>query len=153
MNQLLLASIRTPAIAWLLLVVALGAHVADEALNDFLALYNPAVDFLRDRLSYFPLPNLEFSGWLTGLVFAVVILLFLTPLANARGRGMRGVALFFSIFMIANGVGHLVVSVFLGYIMPGAWSSPVLVLAGANLYSVAKIRWTVPGSDARSSSS
>lgn len=42
------SSIRTPAVAWLLLVLAVGVHVADEALNDFLALYNLAVEFLRD---------------------------------------------------------------------------------------------------------
>ena len=144
------SSTRTPALAWLLLVLAVGVHVADEALNDFLALYNLAVEFLRDRFTAFSLPTLTFSGWLTALVSGLVILLFLTPLAHARGGGMRSVALFFSIFMIANGIGHLILSVFLGFIMPGAWSSPLLILAGINLFSVAKKHWSNFDVDVRS---
>ncbi len=145
MNQLQLSSIRSPAVAWLFLVLVLGAHVTDEAMNDFLWFYNGAVEFFRDRFAYSPLPNLQFTEWLTALVFVVLVLLLLTAVAHSRGKGMRRAALFFSIFMIANGVGHLTISVFLGFMMPGAWTSPLLILGGSNLFWVAKNQWFIEG--------
>ncbi len=65
--------------AWVLLCLALAVHVTDEASTGFLAVYNPTVVALRARLGFWPMPTFEFREWLTGLVFAVLVLLALSP--------------------------------------------------------------------------
>jgi hypothetical protein len=52
--------------AWLLLSVALSLHVTDEALTDFLSVYNPAVQAIRKRVPFIPLPIFKFRVWLAG---------------------------------------------------------------------------------------
>src|SRR5439155_13684259 len=42
-------------VAWVVLCVALSVHVADEALTDFLSVYNPAVRAIRSRFPFLPL--------------------------------------------------------------------------------------------------
>ena len=48
--------------------------MVDEALTDFLSVYNPMVCALRARFPFLLLPTFTFRGWLTGLVLAVVVL-------------------------------------------------------------------------------
>src|SRR5687768_18174694 len=62
-------------LAWITLCGALAIHVADEALTDFLAFYNPAVISLREKYPRLPLTAFVFETWLALLVFAVVSLL------------------------------------------------------------------------------
>jgi hypothetical protein len=56
--------------AWVALSVTLGAHVADEALTDFLSVYNPLVLAARERFGWFPMPTFTFGIWLAGLILA-----------------------------------------------------------------------------------
>lgn len=133
--------LRTPGASWFILALALALHVLDEALNDFLSFYNPAVMQLRELWSFFPIPTFSFDAWLTGLILGVAILFLLTPLANARLQGLRPLAVVLSVLMLANGIGHIVISIVLGTIMPGAYSSPVLILAAYNLLSTIRNRW------------
>jgi len=44
------------------LCVAFGLHVVDEALTDFLSVYNPIVRAVRARLPFLPLPTFTFRG-------------------------------------------------------------------------------------------
>ena len=124
-------------LAWLLLSLALCAHVADESLTGFLAVYNPTVVAVRANYPWFPMPTFEFRGWLTGLIAACVILLLLTPLAYRNARWLRPLAYFFAFIMLLNGLGHTVATI-LGRTVasvqfprpaPGFYSSPFL-LAG-----------------------
>ena len=64
--------------------LALSVHVADEALTDFLSVYNPAVEALRERLPWFPLPTFTFEGWLTGLIVGGGALAAVVPLRLRR---------------------------------------------------------------------
>ena len=41
--------------AWVALTLALAVHVADEALTDFLSVYNPTVEAIRARYPWVPL--------------------------------------------------------------------------------------------------
>jgi hypothetical protein len=78
--------------AWLALTAALALHVVDESLNDFLAVYNPAVVAIRERLPWLPLPTFTFAIWLFGLVLAVILLSGLSVLAFRGAHGLRFIA-------------------------------------------------------------
>jgi len=129
-------------VAWVLLCRAFCAHVADEALTNFLGVYNPTVTAMRDRLSWFPMPTFEFREWLIGLVVANLILLALSPQAFRNARGLRPLAYFFAGVMLLNGMGHTIFTV-LGRTVasvqfarpaPGFYSSPFLLAASTYLF-------------------
>ncbi len=115
------------------LSVALGLHVLDEALTDFLSFYNPLVERLRERLGFWPMPTFEFVTWITGLVIAVAVLLALSVFAFRGAWWMRPLAYFFGVLMLANGLGHSVGSVYFGRLLPGVYSSPLLLIASVYL--------------------
>jgi hypothetical protein len=68
-------------IAWLFLSCAFVLHVVDEAINDFLQVYNPLVTNFKENFSFLPLPTFSFETWITGLIMAILILFALTPFA------------------------------------------------------------------------
>jgi uncharacterized protein with HXXEE motif len=124
-------------LAWIALCVALAIHVADEALTDFLSVYNPAVRALRARLPFLPLPTFTFGVWLSGLVVAVVVLASLTPFAFREAAWMKPVAYGFGLIMMGNGVMHLVGSGYMRKAMPGVYSAPLIL--GAAIYLLASV--------------
>ena len=113
--------------------LALAVHVSDEALTDFLSVYNPAVRAIRARLPFLPLPTFTFRIWLGGLLVAVAILLALSPLAFRGARWMRPLAYVFGTLMLFNGLLHFSVSLYLRRPMPGVWSAPLLLAASGYL--------------------
>ena len=119
--------------AWVALCVAFGIHVVDEALTDFLAVYNPAVRALRARFPFLPLPNFTLRAWLTGLVLAGVVPASLAPFAYRDAGWMRPIAYAFGIVMLGNGLLHVVASVYMRKAMPGVYSAPLLLAAAVNL--------------------
>ncbi len=125
--------------AWLSLCIALALHVADEALGDFLAFYNPLVESVRTRFPSFPMPTFEYRTWITGLIIAILILLSLTPFVFRGAKWMRPLCYALAIIMMLNGLGHMAASAMLGRIVPGTFSSPLLVAAAAFLF--ASLRW------------
>ena len=135
-------------IAWVLLCLALAAHVTDEATTGFLAVYNPTVIALRARLGYWPMPTFEFRGWLTGLITAVLVLLALSPFVFRGSRWIRPLFYFFAILMIANGLGHTAATIFGRTVSsvrfprpaPGFYSSPLLL--AASVYALIQLRRT-----------
>jgi hypothetical protein len=118
-------------------------HVVDEALTDFLSVYNPTVLALRAQTRWLPLPTFSFELWLAGLILANVVLLLLSPYAFRGARWMRPLAYGFAVIMILNGVGHVlgtiagqtVASVRFPRPMPGFYSSPFLLVAAIYLLS------------------
>jgi len=124
--------------AWVALTLALGLHVADEALHDFLSVYNPTVLAIRQRLPWLPLPTFTFRVWLAGLISAVVLLLCLYPLALRRTRWVVLAAYPLGVLMTFNALQHIAVSLYLGRAMPGVYSSPVLLAASLWLLVAAR---------------
>jgi hypothetical protein len=114
-------------------VLAFALHVADEALNDFLPLYNSVVGGWRAAYSWVPLPIFTFSGWLTLLIVVLVVLASLTPLFFAGSRGVRPVAWFFGGLMVANALAHFGMSIYMSAFAPGVYSSPVVLIAAITL--------------------
>jgi hypothetical protein len=124
--------------AWFALTVALGAHVVDEALTGFLAVYNPIVAAARERWSWFPMPTFTFGVWLTGLICLVILLLALAPLASSGALLTHVLAFPFAIIIgILNGVGHISASLYWGRWAPGTTTAPLLVACGAWLFASA----------------
>ena len=122
-------AIRREATAWVMMVAAVGIHVVDETLTDFLPYYNAQVLSLRARLGFFPAPIFTFPQWLGGLTAAVLLGFAATPLVARGGRTMRVVCGIVSALMIANACGHMLSSLHFGYLVPGFWSSPLLFIA------------------------
>jgi hypothetical protein len=123
--------------AWLALCIAFGIHVVDEALTDFLSVYNPMVRAVRARFPFLPLPTFTFRLWLTGLVLAVVVLASLTPFAFRGAAWMRPVAYGFGIVMAGNGLLHLAGSAYSRKVMPGTYSAPLIL--GAAIYLLVSV--------------
>ena len=117
------------AVAWVLLASAVALHVWDEALTHFLPFYNGLVESLRERLGFFPLPTFSFKLWLGGLIVGVGAGYALTPIVARGGRIIRIVTIVLGILMVSNALGHLLGSVYFGRLLPGVWSSPVLLTA------------------------
>jgi hypothetical protein len=141
--------LTTPGVAWVNLALALALHVADEALHGFLSYYNPAALAIRDRLSVVRLPTFSFEVWLIGLIVGVILLLALSPLAFRSARQMRPFALALSVIMVFNAGIHVIWSLVLGEVVPGTYSSPVL-LAAAIFLLVAAVRNWKPSTSRRS---
>ncbi len=127
--------------AWVLLCLALAAHVTDEALTRFLAVWNPTVAVIRERLPWVPLPAFEFRYWLAGLIALIVVLLSLSSYMYRGVRWMRPIAYALAIIMLGNGLGHIaatiagrtVASVHFARPAPGFYSSPLLITAAVFL--------------------
>jgi Protein of unknown function with HXXEE motif len=116
--------------AWMSLCLALAAHVFDEAMTDFLSVYNPTVQAIRQKFQFFPMPVFTFEVWLTGLIAAIIILLMLAPFAFRQRGWIRLLSYPFAILMLLNGLGHIAGSFYLGRLAPGVYSAPLL-LAGS----------------------
>ena len=115
--------------AWLALAAALAIHVADEALTDFLAVYNPTVLKIRARFPWIPLPTFSFRVWIVGLAAAVALMFSLSPVAFRGARWIVVVAVPLAVMMVGNGLGHIGSSLYMRRFMPGVYSSPVLIAA------------------------
>jgi uncharacterized protein with HXXEE motif len=125
-------------VAWLMLCAAFAIHVADEALTDFLSVYNATARAIRARFPFLLIPTFTFRVWLTGLVMAVLVLASLTPFAFRGAAGLRPVAYVYGIVMAGNGVLHLVGSAYMRRAMPGVYSAPIILAAAG--YLLASIR-------------
>jgi Protein of unknown function with HXXEE motif len=124
--------------AWVTLCLALAIHVIDESLTDFLSVYNPMVKALRQRWWFLPLPTFSFRVWLSGLILAVIFLLALSRFAFGGAKWLAPLAYFFAVFMIINGLQHIAASIYMRRLMPGTYSTPLLLVCAT--YLVVHIR-------------
>ena len=125
-------------IAWLALCMAFISHIIDEALTDFLSVYNPTINTIRKSLPFLPLPTFTFEVWLTGLILVAIILLFFSLFAFRGAYWMLPLSYTFAVIMLANGLLHIVTSIYINRLMPGVYSSPLLL--GSSIYLVVRVR-------------
>ncbi|MFN2563678.1 MAG: HXXEE domain-containing protein [Gemmatimonadaceae bacterium] len=118
---------RRWAMAWATLCVAFALHVIDEATHDFLSWYNPNALALRARVPWLPVPVFTFRVWITGLTAAVLAVAALTPLVRRGRRWLVPVAYVYGVIHVANGIGHITVSIAGRWLAPGVYSSPLLI--------------------------
>ena len=117
------------AIAWLVFMSTVALHVFDEVMTEFLPFYNQSVINLREQLGFFPAPTFPFGIWLGGLVGAIIIGYCITPLIARGGKVIRLLVVVLGILMIFNALIHLLGSIYLEKVIPGVWSSPLLLIA------------------------
>lgn len=73
--------------AWMGLTFAIGLHVLDEALHNFLSVYNPTVLKIKSLYPWLPLPVFTFEGWLAPLCLGIFVLLLLSPKLSEEPHG------------------------------------------------------------------
>jgi hypothetical protein len=129
------------------MAVTIALHVTDEAATDFLSVYNPAVRTIRARLPLLPLPTFTFGVWLAGLILGILLLLALSPLAFRGRRWVIWASFPLAVLMFGNGLGHIGGSCYLGRLMPGVYSAPLLLIASVWLFRQAwtQLRPKAPG--------
>lgn len=137
------------AAAWVALTLALAAHVADEAIHDFLAFYNPLAMSLRDLLLWTWMPTFTFGAWIAALIAAVAALLSVSWFAFYGARWMLWASLLYGAAMCLNGLLHLAASVYLRKMVPGVWTSPLLLVCGVWLLAEALAQLRRPPISAR----
>jgi len=138
-------------IAWILIWTALAFHVAHEALNGFLYIYNPTVVALREKLGWWPMPTFKFEIWLAALITGIGILAALTPFAFRNCGWLRPIIYFCAMLCIGNSLVHTLATIWARTVStvhfsrpaPGFISSPLLVFAG--VYALVQLRRTRKG--------
>lgn len=136
--------------AWVYLCLALAVHITDEAATGFLSVYNPTVMAIRETAPWLPLPVFRFDVWLAGLIAANALLLSLSRFLLRGVTWMRPIAYGLAMLMLANGLGHVLGTVFgrtLASVrfprpMPGFYSSPLLL--AASVYLLHQLRSAKP---------
>jgi len=129
---------RTHGFAWIAMVLALALHVVDEAVNDFLPLWNDFVIGLRESSSFVPFPTFDFRSWLGSLIAGIIVLGLLSPFVFLGSALMRILSYVLAIIMALNAVGHVAVSIYLDRFAPGVYSSPVVFAAAVFLFAATK---------------
>lgn len=124
-------------VAWIGLALALGLHVADEALTGFLPVYNGVVERIRAEHAWVPLPTFTFPIWLGGLVLGVLLLLSLTPVVSRGAYWIWVASLILGVIMTGNALGHIGASLYWRRLAPGVYSSPFLLIAAIGLFVAA----------------
>jgi hypothetical protein len=124
--------------AWVALSLSVAIHVADEALNGFLEVYNPIVTSIRGRLPFLPIPTFTFEVWLVGLILGVCLLLALSVFAFRGPRWLIPLSYILGFLMLMNGLIHLSGTVYLRRPMPGVYSSPLLLASATYLLVITR---------------
>ena len=121
-------------IVWLFFGYTLALHVLDEAGHDFVSVFNASAVAIRRAVPFLRLPTLSPQDFIGIMALFLTLLLALTPLAFRGLKWMRGLAIPISaIGGILNGTMHILSSIYLKRLMPGVYSSPLLLLAGTLL--------------------
>ena len=124
-------------LAWMAMCGALAVHVADEALTGWLDWYNPTVLAIREQyaLPSLPilLPTFTFEIFLSLLIFTVVSLTAASWFVWKGRWAMRPISYVFAVVMLLNGLLHIAHSFYMRKLMPGVYTSPLLLAASIAL--------------------
>ena len=119
--------------AWIILTVALTLHVLDEALNDFLSIYNPLVALINQRMGILFFPAFSTTEWLTGLTMGIIILFGFSFFANHEKKWILYLSYFYGVLMLLNGLGHILGSFYYSKFIAGVYTSPLLLVGSIYL--------------------
>jgi len=117
--------------AWLALTLAFTLHVAEGALRDYLAFYNPLAMSLRDMLLWTWMPTFTFAAWLGGWIAVLAALYGLVWFAAAPARWVVWFAIAYAEIGFLYAVAKLAFAFYLQKAIPGAYTAPLLVIASS----------------------
>ncbi len=121
-------------IYWLFFGYTLALHALDEAGHGFVTVFNSNALAIRRALPFLRVPVLALQDFIGILALFLTLLLALAPLAFRGVKWMRGLAIPISVIAgILNGTMHILSSIYMKRLMPGVYSSPLLLLAGTLL--------------------
>jgi hypothetical protein len=120
-------------LAWMGLCGALAVHVVDEASTGWLDWYNPTVRAIREQYRLVVLrillPTFTFEIFLSLLIFAIVTLTAVSYFVWKGRWAMRPISHLFAVVMLLNGLLHIAHSIYMRELMPGVYTSPLLLVA------------------------
>jgi len=128
--------------AWLLLCLAFGLHIWDEATHDFLRYYNATALTIWAHFSWLPRLDMEFRQWLFGTSGVTIVFLLLTPFAYRNARWIRPLGYFLAGAGLLGGLGNILATI-LGHSVPsvafdgpapGFYTAPLLVVFSLFLF-------------------
>ena len=137
-------------LAWMGLCGALAVHVVDEASTGWLDWYNPTVRAIHEQYQFvllpIVLPSFTFEVFLSLLIFAVVMLTGASYFVWKGRWAMRPVSHIFAAVLLLNGLFHIAHSIYMRKLMPGVYTSPLLLAASIALiaYTRAYQKWRPP---------
>ncbi|MEJ5368603.1 MAG: hypothetical protein WHT08_09805 [Bryobacteraceae bacterium] len=117
--------------AWLALTFALTLHVAEGALRDYLAFYNPLAMSLRDMLLWTWMPTFTFAAWLGAWIAILAALYGLVWFAAAPARWVVWFAIVYAEIAFLYGAAKLAFAFYLEKAIPGVYTAPLLVIASS----------------------
>lgn len=124
-------------LAWMGLCGALAVHVVDEATMGWLDWYNPTVRAIHEQypivLLRILLPTFTFGVFLSLLIFAVVSLTAVSWFVWKGRWAMRPISHVFALVLLTNGLFHIAHSIYMQELMPGVYTSPLLLVASIAL--------------------
>jgi hypothetical protein len=126
-------NIRKFGNAWLFLSLSLAIHVIDETENDFLSFYNLIGNRFKESW-HLPFLTFTFSQWISGLMVLIIIALSLTVLAYRGKKIIYFLAWPYSIIMFFDGLIHIAGSIYFGFLVPGIYSAPLLIIGSMFLF-------------------
>lgn len=112
---------------------ALAIHVVDEAVTDFLSFQNSSVVAIREKYPFLPLPLFSFEVWISLLIFAVAALTAVSYFVWKGRWAMRPISHVFAGVMLTNGLFHIAISIYMGELVSGVYSSPLIIAASIPL--------------------
>lgn len=115
--------------AWLALTLALTLHVAEGAVRDYLAFYNPLAMSLRDMLLWTWMPTFTFAAWLGGWIVILAALYGLTWFAACPARWVVWCALAYAEVVFLFSAAKLAFAIYLQKAIPGVFTAPLLLIA------------------------
>ena len=110
----------------------------DEAVTDFLGVYNPVFQAIRERQPLLMLPTFSFNIWLSLLIFAVIALAGVSVFVWKGRWAMRPISYVFAAVMLTNGLLHIAHSIYMWKLMPGVYTSPLLLAASIVLVAATR---------------
>jgi hypothetical protein len=120
---------------WLVLCLALAVHVFDEAVTGFVPEVNSLLQTVSHGFALPSVPVVSYAWWLGALSVLVCLLLALTRPVSRGARLTRLLPYVLAWVSVANGLGHIVLSLWVGCLLPGTLSSPLLLLASVNAFT------------------
>lgn len=113
---------------WLVLCLTLAVHVLDEAVGGFILQVNGLLSGIARDREILGVPQFTSVGWLAALAVVVLLLLVFTGPVSRSAPLTRLLPHAVASVLLVNGLGHMALTLWVGQVVAGTLSSPLLLL-------------------------